>query len=55
MEIALERAVQSGSLPAPETPPLIQRGSTGLLWIALFVSLLLNVLLIVLRVILPGN
>jgi serine/threonine protein phosphatase PrpC len=53
MELALERATQSGSLPAPETPPLIQRGTTGLLWIALCFSLLLNFALIALRFILP--
>jgi serine/threonine protein phosphatase PrpC len=53
MEVALDRATQSGALPALEPPPLIQRGTTGLLWIALTLSLLLNLLLIALRYILP--
>jgi serine/threonine protein kinase len=52
MTLALERAAQSGSLPAPDSQPLIRRGTTGLLWIALSLSLLLNVLLIVLQLIL---
>jgi serine/threonine protein phosphatase PrpC len=53
MQMALERATQSGSLPAPEAPPLIRQGTTGLLWIALFFSLMLNAALIALRFILP--
>ena len=52
MEIALERAAQSGSLPGSEPRPLIERGTTGLLWIALIFSLMLNVMLIALRFIL---
>jgi serine/threonine protein kinase len=52
MTIALERAALSGSLSVPEPPPLIERGTTGLLWIALAVSVLLNILLIVLHVLL---
>lgn len=52
MEVALDRATQSGTLPALEPPPLMQRGTTGLLWIALTLSLLLNLLLIALRYIL---
>ncbi|HKP56782.1 MAG TPA: bifunctional protein-serine/threonine kinase/phosphatase [Polyangiales bacterium] len=55
MELTLERAAQSGSLPASEPRPLIERGTTGLLWIGLIFSLLLNVLLIVLRYILPQD
>jgi len=52
MALSLERAAQSGSLTAPEPPPLLQRGTTGILWIALMLSLLLNVLLLVLHAIL---
>jgi serine/threonine protein phosphatase PrpC len=52
MTLALERAAASGSLSVVEPRPLIERGTTGLLWIALSVSLLLNILLIVLHVLL---
>ncbi|HKU40111.1 MAG TPA: bifunctional protein-serine/threonine kinase/phosphatase, partial [Polyangiales bacterium] len=52
MALALERAARSGSLTVPEPPPLIERGTTGLLWIALSLSILLNVLLIALHVLL---
>ena len=52
MEVAFDRATQSGALPPLEPPPLLQRGTTGLLWIALTLSLLLNLLLIALRYIL---
>ncbi len=55
MVLALERAVDSGGLASPEPLPLSQRGTTGLLWIALIFSVLLNILLIVLQLVLPSR
>ncbi|HEY8944472.1 MAG TPA: bifunctional protein-serine/threonine kinase/phosphatase [Polyangiaceae bacterium] len=55
MMLALERASETGSLQRPDSLPLLERGTTGLLWIGLTFSLLLNLLLIALLFILQSG
>jgi serine/threonine protein phosphatase PrpC len=49
MDLTLTRAASTGNFSEPEPPRLLERGSTGLLIIALAFSLLFNVLLVVLH------
>jgi serine/threonine protein kinase len=52
MMLALERGTESGALPGSDPVPLVERGTVGLLWIGLSLSVLLNILLIALLFIL---